>query len=163
MLVGIGRVLCERLNCAADPHIFKGATTLLVDAEVADRKESDAPWRLRWTNVIGNDVKQLLKSSVAYQILAEGIGVPDEVSKGTSRVSSRLLLRVFQKINEKFDAGPQMLVQHFVVEAGVSNSEAGKFARVTVRVLAAGNSCLNQSVLEELLVEVAGVSAQIAD
>ena len=56
-----------------------------------------------------------------------------------------------------------MLVEHLVVEASISHSEAGKLAGVAVGVLTASDGGLNQSVLQKLLVEVTCVPAEIAN
>ena len=56
-----------------------------------------------------------------------------------------------------------MLVENLVMEACIADSKAGKFASVSVRILAALNSSLNQSVLEKFLIEVASVTAQISN
>ena len=56
-----------------------------------------------------------------------------------------------------------MLVEHLVVEASISHSEAGKLAGVAVGVLTASDGGLNQSVLQKLLVEVTCVPAEISN
>lgn len=42
LLVSFFSVLGERLDDTADAHLFQGPATLFVNAEVADREESDA-------------------------------------------------------------------------------------------------------------------------
>lgn len=56
-----------------------------------------------------------------------------------------------------------MLIQDFVVEASVTNCKAGELPGVPIRVLAACNCSLNQAVLQELFIEVAGVSAEVTN
>ena len=56
-----------------------------------------------------------------------------------------------------------MLVEHFVVEAGIADGKTSELSCVPVRVLAASNGCFDKSVLQQLLVEVAGVAAKITD
>lgn len=97
------------------------------------------------------------------EILAKSIGVPDEVAKSTGRIGARLLLLVFEKVDQKLYTRTQMLVKHLVVEACIAYGEAGKFPRVAVWILAASYGSVYQAVLQELLVEVARVAAQIAD
>jgi hypothetical protein len=70
---------------------------------------------------------------------------------------------IFQELNKKLDAGSEMLIQDVVVEASIANSEASKLASVPIRVLAASNGSFNQSVLEQLLIEEACMSAQVSD
>ena len=56
-----------------------------------------------------------------------------------------------------------MLVQNFIVETGISNSKACKLASVAIRILAALDCSFNQSMLEKLLVEIPGVTAQVTN
>lgn len=56
-----------------------------------------------------------------------------------------------------------MLIQDLVVESGIANCETGKLSGITVRVLTAGYCRLDQSMLQELLIEVACMSAQISN
>mgnify|MGYP002809575301 CR=1 FL=1 len=56
-----------------------------------------------------------------------------------------------------------MLIQDIVVEASITDGEAGELAGVAIGVLAAGDSRLDQTVLEKLFVEVASVSAEVSD
>lgn len=44
LLVGIGRILSERLDDSPDTHVLEGPSALLIDTKVADGEESDAPW-----------------------------------------------------------------------------------------------------------------------
>ena len=43
LLISLGRVLRERLNDPPDAHLFESPAALLVDAQVSNREESDAP------------------------------------------------------------------------------------------------------------------------
>ena len=56
-----------------------------------------------------------------------------------------------------------MLIQDLVVEAGVSNGETSKLPSVAIWVLAARDCSFDQAMLQELLVEVASMSAQVTD
>ena len=56
-----------------------------------------------------------------------------------------------------------MLIEDFIVETSVSYSEAGELSRVAVWISATLNSCRNQAVLEQLLVEEASVAAKISN
>ena len=56
-----------------------------------------------------------------------------------------------------------MLIQDLIVEASVAHSEASKLSSVSVRILTARNGSLNKSMLEQLLIEVASMSAQITN
>ena len=49
------------------------------------------------------------------------------------------------------------------MKACVSNGEASKLPRIAVWVLAACDSRFNQAMLQQLLVEVASMSAQVTD
>jgi len=100
---------------------------------------------------------------VPDQILAESIRVSDKVAQSSSCVRSSLLLLIFEQIDEKFDTRAQMLVQDLVMEPGIADCEAGKLPRVPIRVLAARDGSLDQAVLEELLVEISRVSAQVSN
>lgn len=93
------------------------------------------------------------------QILAEGIRVSDKVAQSSGCIGSSLFLLVFKKINKKLDTGTQMLVQDLVMESSISNCKTSKLPGVTVGILTAGYGSLNQSVLQELFVEVTCVSA----
>jgi hypothetical protein len=70
---------------------------------------------------------------------------------------------VLEKVNEEFDARTKVLVEDLVVESSISDGETGELAGVAIWVLAAGDGCLDQTVFEKLLVEVAGVSAEVSD
>ena len=65
LLVGLRRVLSERLDDAADAHLFERPAALLVDAEVANGEEGNSTWRLRRTLIMSNYIEELLKSSVS--------------------------------------------------------------------------------------------------
>ena len=54
---------------------------------------------------MGNHIKQLLKGSVSDQVLAEGVGVANEVAKSACSVSASLFLLVLEEVNKKLDAG----------------------------------------------------------
>ena len=163
LLVSIGRVLSEWLNDATDSHLLQCSATLLVHAEVANGEESDAARRLRRTLIVRDNIKELLKSSVADQILAEGVRIANKVTQGSGGVCSRLLLLVFEEVDEEFDTWTEMLVQDLVMETSVTHSETSKLSSVAVWILAAGNRCLDQSMLQELLIEIARVTTQITD
>ena len=70
---------------------------------------------------------------------------------------------VLEKIDEKFDAWAQVLIQDLVMEAGVSNGETSKLPSVAIRVLTARDCSFDQAMLQELFIEVASVSAQVSD
>ena len=55
-----------------------------------------------------------------------------------------------------------MLIKHIIMEASISHSKACKLASVPIRVLAASNCSFNQSVLKQLLVEEASMSAKVS-
>ena len=112
---------------------------------------------------MSHNIQELFESPVSDQILAEGIRVSDKVTQSSSCIGSSLFLLVFQEVNEKFDARAKMLVQDLVMESSVSDCKASKFPGVTVGILAASYGSLNQSVLQEFFVEVARVSAKIAN
>ena len=161
LLVGVGSLLREGLNDRANSHVLKRLAALLVDAEVADREEGNASRRLRRTLVIGDNVKKLLQGMVLDQIFAECVRVANEVSKSTGSVGPRLLLLILEELDKQCHAWPQMLVQHFIVEASIADCEACKLPRVTIWVSATLDSRGDQAVLEELLVEEAGVTAEV--
>ena len=56
-----------------------------------------------------------------------------------------------------------MLIEHLVVEASIADGKTSELSCVTVRILAASNGCFDKSVLQQLLVEVAGVATEITD
>ncbi len=56
-----------------------------------------------------------------------------------------------------------MLIEDLVMEASVSYGEASELSGVPVRVLAARDCSLDQTMLQELLIEVASVSAEVTD
>ena len=112
---------------------------------------------------MGNHVQKLLESPVTNKILAESVRVTNEVTQSASGVGPSLFFLVLEKIDEKFDARAQVLVQDFVVEASVSNCKAGKLPCVPVRVLTACNRSLDQAVLQELFIEVASVPAEVTN
>ena len=153
----------ERLNYAPDSHIFKGAPALLVHAQVADREEGNASGRLRRALIIGNHIQKLLESPVPDKIFAECVRISDEVSKSTCCISPSFLLLIIQKVHQKLDTRAQMLIQVLIVEASVAHSEESKLSSVSVRILTARNGSLNKSMLEQLLIEVASMSAQITN
>merc|ERR1712187_23538 len=97
------------------------------------------------------------------KVLAQGVRIAYKVSKSTSCIGSCLLFLVLEKLNEELYAWSQVLVEDFVVEACVTDGEAGELSRVAVRVPATFNSCSNQTMLEKLLIEEASMTAQISD
>ena len=56
-----------------------------------------------------------------------------------------------------------MLIEHLVVEASIAHGKTSELSCVPVRILAASYGCFDKSVLQQLLVEVAGVAAKITD
>ena len=70
---------------------------------------------------------------------------------------------VLEKVNEELDARSEMLIEHLVVEASIANGKTSELSCVPVRILAASNGCFDESVLQQLLVEVARVAAKITN
>ena len=59
---------------------------------------------------MSDNVKKLLESPVTNEIFAKCIRVANKVSQGSSSISSRLFLLIFEEIDEKLDTGAKMLV-----------------------------------------------------
>ena len=97
------------------------------------------------------------------QVTAESVGIPHKVTQSTCGISSGLLLLVSQELHQEGHTRLEVLVQHVIVEASVTNREAGKLPGVTVWVSATLDGCCNQSKVEQLLVKVAGVTAKVTD
>lgn len=105
--------------------------------------------------------KQLFESTVPDQVLAKSVRVPDKITQGTRSICTCFFLLIFEQINKELDTRSQMFIQNLVVESGIADSEACKLAGVPVRILATLNRGLYQPVLEQLLVEVACMSAKV--
>lgn len=97
------------------------------------------------------------------QIFAQGVRVPHEVAKCSCSVGSCFLLLILEKVDKKDDARSEMLIQYVVVETGITNSKAGELTGVPVGISAALDSCGNKSILEQLLIEEASVTAQVSN
>lgn len=110
-----------------------------------------------------NYIKQLLKSLVLDQISAKSVRVSDKVTKSTSSISSSLLFLIFQEFDKELDTWSEMLIQDIIMETSITNSKASKFPCVSIRVLATGNSSLDESMFEQLLIEEASMSAEISN
>jgi len=55
-----------------------------------------------------------------------------------------------------------VLIKDIIVETGVTYSEAGKLASVSIGISATFYSCHDESEVEQLFIEIASVSAEIA-
>ena len=64
LLVGLRRVVAERLNDRHDVKLFQGFAALFIHAEVADGEERDAARRLAWSLVVLDHLEQLSESTV---------------------------------------------------------------------------------------------------
>ena len=73
LLVGLRRVVAERLNDRHDVKLFQGFAALLIHAEIADGEERDATRRLAWSLVVLDHLEQLSESTVLDQVLAQGV------------------------------------------------------------------------------------------
>ena len=80
LLVGCGRILSKWLDDATNTHLFKSPAALFVHTEVTDGEEGNTAWRLRRALVVSYDIQKLLEGSVADKILAESVGIADEVA-----------------------------------------------------------------------------------
>lgn len=81
------------------------------------------------------------------QVFAKSVRVAHEVSQGARCICSSFLLGIFQKLNEKNNTGPQMLIKDVVVETSIADCKAGKFASIPIAISTALNGSLDQSVL----------------
>lgn len=108
-------------------------------------------------------VEKLLECSVPDEISAQRVRVTNEVTKSSRRVCSCLLFLITQELDQQNYARLEVLVQHIVVEARVTDSKTGELARVSVRVTATLDRSRNQSILEQFLIEEARVSTQVTD
>ena len=99
MLITVGSLLSEWLNDLADSHLFESFATFLVHAEVSNREQGNASWRLRGTFIVSHDIKQLLECMVLDKIFAKSIRVANKVAKSTCRVSSSFLFLILKKFN----------------------------------------------------------------
>ena len=135
-IVGHDR-LGERVNDILNLHHIEFLLAFFVDAQVSDGEQCDSSWRLRRFLVVRHYIQELLQSSMFYQVSAEGVRVPHEVSKGSGSVGSGLLLLVSEEVHEKRHAGLEVLVEHIIVESSVSDCEASELSGVPVGVSAA--------------------------
>jgi hypothetical protein len=155
--------LSEGVNDGSDSHIFEDLPALFVDTQVANTEESNPSGTLRRTLVVSHYIQELFKSSKLDQILAESVGVSDEVAQSTCCIGSGLFFLVLQEIHKQRDTWFEVLVEHIVVESSISHSKASELPSVSIRISAALNGCLNQPKLKELFVEEACVSAQVTN
>lgn len=163
LLVGGWRVRAERLDDLSDVQIFKGFSALSVHTQVANREQSDAARRLAWALVVLDDVEQLLQRAMLDQVLAQSVGVADEIAERTSCIGSSLLLLVPEQVDQEHHARPQVLVKHIIVEASITNGKAGELTRVPVGIPAALNRRRNQPKLKQFFIEEASMAAKVSN
>lgn len=97
------------------------------------------------------------------QVSAQGVRVADEISESACSIRAGLFFLISQQLHEEWHTGLQMLVKDVVVEACISDGKARELPGVSIGVSATLNGRGNESEIEELLVEVPRVSAQVSD
>jgi len=136
---------------------------LPVYAQVANGEESDSSRRLGWPFVVSDDIKKLLECSVFDEISAQCIGISDEVAESTCSIGSCLLLLISEELNKERHAWFQVLVEDVIVEASISNGEAGELPRVPIWVPAALDGRGDEPELQEFLIEESSMAAEVSN
>jgi len=136
---------------------------LPVYAQVANREESDSSRRLGWPFVMSDDIKKLLECSVFDEISAQCIGISDEIAESTCSIGSCLLFLISEELNKERHAWFQVLVEDIIVEASISNGEAGELPGVPIWVPAALDGRRDEPELQELLIEESSMAAEVSN
>jgi hypothetical protein len=96
------------------------------------------------------------------QILAQDVGIADEVAQRTCCICPCFLFLVSQQLNQQNHTGPQVLIKNVVVKSCIADSETSKLACVPVDISTAFYSSRDQTELEQLFVEEPCVTAEVA-